>query len=463
LKKIFNAFICCLLLLGSVSCGAGSNRPSAAQPVTLTIWHTYVEQMGVKFADLVEEFNTTVGAAEGIIVDIGSVSNASELNERLLDAADDVPGAPKPPDIALLYPKIALQLADKGLLVDLGSYFKAGELSEFVAPFLTEGYLGGDKLFLLPVAKSTEVLYINSTFFEPFAEATGVTIEQLSSVEGMLAAAELYYEWTDDQTPNIPQDGRAFYYPDNPYNFAEIGFAQMGEDFFADDALDLSSESFKRIWDSYYPLAVRGSIAIFNNYGNYIAMTGGVVCVTSTSAGTMFYPDTVTYADNTKQSVVFDILQYPIFDGGENVAMQRGGGFCVLKSEEKKEYAATVFLKWLTDAEQNLRFTTEAGYLPVKESAFATILDNPNIAENPQIRKMLKTAAEMQGEYSFYIPSISNAYNELSASYSERIYSTARQDRSAYLELIAEGMDADEAYRQVSAGAFERFCAEFDK
>ena len=461
LKKILAVFICVLLLVGIGGCVDSAEQPNAAQPVTLTVWHTYVEQMGDKFGDLVEEFNTTVGAREGIVVDIGSVSNASEHNERLLDAADDVPGTPKLPDMAVVYPQIALQLAQEGLLLDLNTCFSAEELAEFAPQFLKEGYLEGDALYLLPIAKSTEVLYVNRTFFDPFALETGITLEDLSSVEGLMDASKRYYEWTDAQTPDIPQDGRAFYYPDNPFNFAEIGFAQMGQSFFVGETLALDSPTFACIWESYYPLAVRGGVAIFDNYGNYLAKTGGVVCVTSTSAGAIYYPDTVTYADNTKEDVEFDVLPYPIFSDGEKIAMQRGGSICILKSEPKKEYAAALFLKWLTEPAQNLRFTTNAGYLPVKESAFKDIANSSDMAENLQVRKMLQTAVEMQNEYSFFIPTVSNVYNGLSVSYSERIYAIAKQDRVKYLELIESGYSEDEAYSQVSEDAFERFCADF--
>ena len=41
----------------------------------------------------------------------------------------------------------------------------------------------------------------------------------------------------------------------------------------------------------------------------------------------------------------------------------------VVKSDEKREYASVEFLKWFTDAQRNLQFSTESGYLPVKKEA----------------------------------------------------------------------------------------------
>ena len=41
----------------------------------------------------------------------------------------------------------------------------------------------------------------------------------------------------------------------------------------------------------------------------------------------------------------------------------------VTKTDEKKEYACTEFLKWFTQAENNIEFGCSSGYLPVKKAA----------------------------------------------------------------------------------------------
>ena len=57
-----------------------------------------------------------------------------------------------------------------------------------------------DRLVILPVAKSTEIMFINQTIFDRFSQATGVTIEDLDTWEGLYKAAEIYAEWTDRQS-----------------------------------------------------------------------------------------------------------------------------------------------------------------------------------------------------------------------------------------------------------------------
>ena len=457
MKKIRIWVLCFLLILLLAGC-ASPNKPDAKHPVTLTIWHTYVEQMGNEFAVLVNEFNDTVGAESGVHIESAAVANATELNARLLDATNGVPGAPELPNLAVLYPKVALLLANKGLLSDFGEYFSAEELAHFVPQFLEEGRLGGDTLYLLPVAKSTEVLYVNRTMFDRFAAETGVTLAQLSTFEGISVAAEKYYVWTDAKTPDVPNDGKTFYYPDNLFNHAVIGFEQQGKDFLASEKLNTSAQEYKRIWNLYYPQAISGGVAVYNNFGNYLAMTGDVVCVTGTSAGAMFYPDSVTYADNTKENVLFDVLPYPIYEGGEKVAMQRGGGICSLKSEPQKEYAAAIFLKWLTAPEQNLRFAASAGYLPVTQEAFSLITaGNTKYSSNQKIQKMLETTAKMQGDYRFYIPPVFETYDSLSTAYNSELYELAKQDRKRYLALPETDESPETQWAQISLEAYERF------
>ncbi|MDL2218244.1 extracellular solute-binding protein [Christensenellaceae bacterium OttesenSCG-928-M15] len=456
IKKGICVLLCVMLLFAPVSC-TRPDRPDPQNPVRLTIWHTYVEQMGDAFHSLVDEFNNTVGAQQGIVIEVGSVSNSSELNERLLDAAEGMPGAVALPDIMLAYPQIAVLLAEKGLLADLGAYFSEAEFSLFVPQFLNEGKLGGETQYLLPVAKSTEVLYLNRTLFDRFSAATGADRSKLSTFEGIIALSAQYYEWTDAATPDILNDGKAFYYPNDNFNFTMVGFAQLGKDFLSGERLNLQDPLFEKIWGSYFRPAVVGGVAIFDKFGNYIAMTGDTVCYTNTSAGAIYYPDSVTYADNTKEDVVFEVLPYPVFEGGKKIAVQRGAGMCVLAAEAKREYAAALFLKWLTEPRQNLRMTSSMGYLPVTIEAFEQMRQMGDaLSDNEKIQKMLMTAIAMQDAYEFYIPPVFHTYDALADAYNESVYELMKHDRTRYLEYIRFNESPESAWNRASGDAQSR-------
>ncbi len=461
MKKWIAVLISAALLLSISGCGK-SDKPTKSNPVTLTIWHTYVEGMRDSFDSLVSEFNSTVGAENGITVTVTAIANASVINEQLIASANRDPGASEMPDMAVVYPKIAVTLAEKGALANLDEQFSADELADFVPPFVEEGRLGGDTLYLLPVAKSTEVLYLNRTLFERFSAASGVGEASLATFEGLADASVKYYEWTDAKTPDIPNDGKMFYYPDGLFNYAMIGFQQLGGDIVEDERLALSDPAFEQIWDSYFTPAVQGGVAIFNDYGNYLAATGDIVCCSSTSAGASFYPDSVTYADNTKEDVVFDVLPYPVFEGGEKVVFQRGGGICATKSTPAREYAAGVFLKWFTAPECNLRFTASTGYMPVQTAAFESVLNGelPEM-QNPTVEKALITTAAMSEDYRFYFPPVFDGFDSLQTGFVEQIQEKTRAGREEYLTLL-KSSDAQAAFESVSKNALREFLSNYN-
>ena len=128
-------------------------------------------------------------------------------------AAYGDPGAPQLPDITTAYPKTALILAQKDLLTDIEEQFTDEELSAYVPRFLEEGRLADGKLYVFPIAKSTEAFFINKTIFNRFAKDTGVSFKDLKTFEGIIKVAEKYYEWSD---------GKTFFMFDSLFNLALV-------------------------------------------------------------------------------------------------------------------------------------------------------------------------------------------------------------------------------------------------
>ena len=460
MKKLLSIFLAAALLLMAAGCG-NKDVPSNKNPVTITIWHTYVENMREAFDELVREFNNTVGAENGITVKVTSITDASIVNEQLIAAANKDPGAPQMPDMAVIYPQIAVTLLEKGAIADVSQYFTQSEIDEFVPQFIEEGRLGTDGLYLIPVAKSSEVLYVNRTLFDRFSNATGIGIDMLETFEGIAEAALAYYQWTDDNTPDIPNDGKMFYFPEGLFNHAMIGYQQLGSDIVSANRLALNEPIFERIWDCYFKPAVMGGTIIYSGWSNYLAATGDIVCAIATSAGASFYPTSITYADNTKEDVEFDVLPYPVYEGGDNVAFQRGGGICVFESEPVREYAACLFLKWFTQAEQNLRFCANTGYMPVRNEAFDLISSgNLPTIDDPMIEKSMRTVAAMQQDYRFYFPPVFDGFDVLQNQYADRMRQAALSGRDVYLELNESRGDAS-AFDAVYDGAMDDFIRGF--
>ena len=393
MKKVIS-LILTLVLTVCIFSGCSDTGLDPKNPIKLTMWHNYGGDMQQTMDLLIDEFNSTVGKEKGIVIDVTAISSSSELNKSLAMIVNGDPGAPAMPDIFTGYPKVAIQFQQKGMLANFDNYFTDKELAEYVDAFIEEGRIADGGLYVFPIAKSTEVLYVNQTLFDKFAAATGAKQEDLATFEGIARLSEQYYEWSG---------GKQFYAADSWFNFAEVGMAQLGSSIFSGEALSLENEKFDHIFDTVYAPAVEGGIAIYDGYSSDLSKTGDLICSTGSSAGILFYGDTITYADGTVENVEYSILPYPTFEGGTKTAIQRGGGLMVGASTEEKEYAACVFIKWLTAAEQNMKFVDETGYLPVTKQVFET--DMPahlDSIEDARIQKMLTSVLSMYESYTFF-------------------------------------------------------------
>ena len=54
-------------------------------------------------------------------------------------------------------------------------------------------------------------------------------MEDLKTWEGLFAMAEQYAAWTDNQTPDIPDDGKNFFVHDYHFNYFQVGVESLGE------------------------------------------------------------------------------------------------------------------------------------------------------------------------------------------------------------------------------------------
>lgn len=435
MKKLLGSIASIMLILFFFGGCTDKSPLDPQKPVTLTMWHNYGGDMQETMDYLVDQFNSTIGKDRGIIINVTAISSGSELNKSLTMIANGDPGAPDMPDIFTGYPKIAIQFQEKEMLVNLDSYFTADELGGYVDAFLQEGRLSDGGLYVFPIAKSTEILYLNQTLFDHFAEETGASIDLLSTFEGIAELSLQYYAWTDAMTPDTPNDGKQFFTSDSWFNVAEVGMVQLGESIFDENQkLDLDNPIFREIFETIFEPAVKGGIAIYDGYSSDLAKTGDVICSSGSSAGILFYGDTITRPDGVIKEVEYSILPYPVFGEGNKIALQRGGGLMVAKSTEQKEYAACEFIKWLTSSGQNMMFIEHTGYLPVTKQAFEKdMTSHLQQLEDERIRKMLTAVLSMYEEYTFFTAPNYSTLDADSSAFESKFKSLLTLQRNNYL------------------------------
>ena len=430
-KKIFFA----VFLFGSLLlAGCALYFQRKEQPVTISIWHVYGAQTDSPLNDFIQTFNETVGKEQGIQVEVSMVSNNKNIHKDILAAANHDPGASQLPDIFVAYPQTVLALPDENILVDYRDYFTQEELSAFIPAFLRDGEVNG-RLVCLPVAKSTELLFVNQTAFDRFSAATGVPLEQLSTWEGLFAAAGEYAAWTDSQTPDRPGDGKALLVHDFHFNYFQVGVQSLGESFFDGENIAFGP-AFEKIWDPYARACLSGGVWLRGGYATDPLRTEESIVSVASSASVLYFSNEVIHPDNIAEQIRLTVLPCPVFEDGQKMVMQRGAGMCTVKSTPEREKAAVTFLKWLTEAECNTRFAVKAGYMPVTQEAFDVYLPRElqNLTEQ-KYQELYKAFQQTQREYTFYSAPQLEGYLETENLFEEQIRLCLRNERDEYRAL----------------------------
>lgn len=428
MKKLTVVFLTGLLLLTLLTGCTGKTKLDPENPVMLTMWHVYGEQADSPMNRLVEEFNCTEGKQKGIIINVSLMSSTAQIGEKLLTAQSNEVGAMEMPDLFFCHNNNAEELGAENLL-NWKDMFTDEELSTYVPDFLEDGMVDGN-LSVFPVSKSTHLIFIAGTQFERFSKATGVTYDSLSTWSGFFDAAEKYYEYSG---------GKPFCALDFPIRAVELNAMEKGgKDFYTEDGwYDFNNEGLKESWLEFAQAIAKGHIIVSDLYSNTQVMTGEVMAGLGSSASILYYNDTVTYPDNTSEPMDLQILPPPTADGTDLLVTQAGVGLCAYKTTEQKAEACAVFARWFTQAERNLEFCVETGYMPANKASFDKISDYEFKSQSYKnlyntINEVNKTAVAVRE------PSFAGYYSKV---YS--LYDALREEQKAMPERYKNGESAE--------------------
>lgn len=372
-----------------------------SRPITITVWHYYNGNIKDKFDSLVDKFNETIGVERGIVVEAKSHGDVQQLADSVYDAANKTIGSEVMPDIFAAYPDNAYRVNKISELVDLEAYFSQDELKEYRKEFLEEGLFGTDgKLRIMPIAKSTEILYLNKTYWDYFSKDTGASLEDLGTWEGIVRTAEKYKNYS----------GKAFIGIDGNANYIILASMQLGAEIYTYSEnkakLNFSRDTAYKIWQNYYIPYLKGYFVKTGRFSSDDAKTGTVLAYTGSTAGSAYFPKQVSFSQKEVYPIDVVTLPYPYFENGKPYAIQQGAGMCITKSDKAHEYASALFLKWFTDKEQNIDFAVSTSYFPVKNEALVgnkilPLLDETQ-GSNENIKKSINTTLKMLDSYTLY-------------------------------------------------------------
>ena len=403
---------------------------SAKNPTSIKIWHYYNGALATAFDGLVSEFNNTVGRESGIVVHAESMSTVSDLENALWDSANEKIGAPDMPNIFQCYQDTAYALDKEISLVNFDDYVTEDEKNSYVKRFIEAGCIGENHEWkLYPTAKSTEVLILNKTDWDKFAEDTGAEPTALSTWEGLVDTAENYYEWSG---------GKAFFGRDAFANYPIIASSQLGHDIFqvvnGETVIDFDHDSMRRIWDHFYVPYVKGYYRHVGQYRSDDVKLGEIIALVCSSSSAVYFPTEVTPVDSAPYPIEHLVLPLPNFDNTPSYAVQQGAGMAVTKSTETQEYASVIFLKWFTQGQQNLKFSVNSGYMPVSVEAVMPENIEQYLAENPTsaiVSDTLRVAIEENRQYIMYTPPAFTGGTQARSVLDTTMLNLALRDRAA--------------------------------
>ena len=470
-KRVF----ACLAAFSLAECTTSAKiKLNPNNPVNITVWHYYTGVSQSAFDELCKEFNDTVGKEEGINVQGSAKGTISDLEDAVITSSNKEVGADELPNIFSTYADVAYAIKDQTDFVDLKQYSTENELNTYVDSFVDEGYItDSSHLYLFPIAKSTELFMLNKTFFEPFAQECNVSLDDLKTIEGIVDISEKYYAWTDAKTPDIPNDGKAFSGRDSMSNYFLIGMKQLWQDLYTVDnnkaTLHLDKEKLRKLWDNYYVPYIKGYFDASGKFRSDDIKTGDLLCYTGSSVSAPYFPDKVE-VDGTSTPIDYVIMDAPVFQNGNNATIQQGAGMVVTKSTPEEEYASCIFLKWFTETENNLSFTSESTYLPVKKDAFNIDTFEKTISENNlEVSQKTKDVVEhIMNDGSLlndgYTLKHFSASNDIRKLLDTNLQTKADKDKKEIQKEISEGNNRDDVLNKyVNDQTFQDWYSSFTK
>lgn len=443
------------LLLTTVSgCSQKSNDSASADPVTITVWTYYNGDQLETFNKLVSEFNETVGKSSGITVESSSQGTVNDLETNVLASANGEVGASDMPNIFAAYADTAYTIDQMGLVMDLSSYLTKEERAAYIDNYLEEGDFSGDgSIKIFPVAKSTELLFLNDTDWNVFSDATGASYDDLSTVEGLVATAQQYYEWTDEQTPE-KNDGHALFGRDAMANYLLLGAKQLGAPIFNVEngkmTLNFDKDVVRKLWDNYYVPYVKGYFSSSGRFRSDDIKTGNIIGYVGSTSSATFFPTQVSVEDSESHDISLKVLPCPKFADGENYAVQQGAGLVVTKTDDDATVKACVeFLKWFTAPEHNISFSVGSGYLPVtKEANDMDMIHKSDTSLSASMDSILTAAVDAVNTNQMYTTTAFDKGKDARQVLEYAMSDLAAADRVAVEEQLAGGKSLDEATAQ---------------
>ncbi len=435
---------------------AGSGAAKGQEPCKIVLWHYYNDLQKESLDQIIEEYNQTEGAEKGITVEAYSQGSITELSNKMDLIVNDSTNQVEMPNMFMAYRDMASKIwrNKPELLVDCGKYFSQEDLSQYYEAYVQEGYFG-DGLYIIPVAKSTELLMMNQTVLEKFLQANPeFKTADMETWEGLARMAEGYYNWTDGMTPDVPFDGKPFIGMDILANYFITMNHAMGSDIYHYDqdgemVLDLDRECVERLFENYYIPYTKGYYGASGKYRSDDIRQSVLAGYIGSSSSTLYFPKEVADKEGEMKPIEMGMYPYPYLEHEAKTAIQQGAGIVTIQKSDRESEACMDFIRWLT-TERSFEVALSMSYMPVVKGGLDE--SQRDSVKDPNVLRALELGLEQSRDYQMvYGFDFENAYS-VRQELEEYFSSVLAEGRSEFLRCLNSGMSIEEAAETMNYG-----------
>lgn len=324
------------------------------QEASLIMWHAMSGALGETLAEIVEDFNASIGAEKHIKVEALYQGSYDDLKSKLTASvkSNNAPHIIQGTSTAIME---LMQSPDT--VVPLDDYIYHDEIG--IADYDTDIYevfkeevtafTESREIFAIPFAKSTDLYFYNKTFFEENGLEVPTTWEELEEVSRQI------HELTGK--PAFGVDNLTNYFVTQLFQ-NEAGYTnEEGEILFNNETAEAILERLKANVDA--GIWRIGGEDVYHS-GPFLSQN--VYSYIGSSAGSSYLHD---------ENFSWASAPIPQANPEKSAYIQQGNLISVLNQSGRTSeelYASYEFVKYLLSPEVVLKWSSETGYLPVRQS-----------------------------------------------------------------------------------------------
>ena len=386
MKRILSILLIAVLMLGTIGVFAScDNKKSAADfempeggfdtetPVTITFYHSMGAALQEILNDAIADFNKIY---PNITVKHESLGDYDGVRDQIKTEIS----VGNQPNIAYCYAdhvalyNLAGAVQTLDVFINDETYgFTQEQLDDFVPGYYAEGKaFGDDKMYTLPISKSTEVLYYNKTFFDKHGLEVPTTWDEMEEVCKKIKKI-------DPTCIPLGYDSEANWFITMCEQYGSDYTSATGENFLFNNETNRGFVKefrtwFENKWVTTEALSGGYTSNLFTNKDGK-ATTRCYMCIGSTGGATYQQPTQV----NGKYEFEVGITSIPQINPEQPKVISQGPSVCIFKKDNPQEVLATwLFAKFLTtDVNFQAAVSMNNGYAPVIQS----VKEHPVYAE----------------------------------------------------------------------------------